>query len=247
MGRFLLLILYIGRVRSTRWISTSTSSRNGGADDATAASEGKGNSSTGDAPTARAPKIKLEAPKIEMRSRSLSRSRSDGSQAGAAGGEDRGQAAGDSGSAAQGGADGGDAGAGQPDEAFDGAGAFWTDIWRDAESECHAAGDDRGDWQSVRRNARAGGCAARRGGLDGDRQRTEVGIECRRGSKVASAGIPGSAGTSPTGTYGRVASAGIPAITQTVAAAPKMTAAPVSTNLEVISNRLCSTPARPGN
>jgi TonB family protein len=53
--------------------------------------------------------------------------------------------------------------------------------------------------------------------------------------KVASAGIPGSAGTSPTGTYGRVASAGIPAITQTVAAAPKMTAAPVSTNLEVIS------------
>jgi TonB family protein len=53
--------------------------------------------------------------------------------------------------------------------------------------------------------------------------------------KVASAGIPGSAGTSPTGTYGRVASTGIPAITQTVAAAPKMTAAPVSTNLEVIS------------
>jgi TonB family protein len=32
-----------------------------------------------------------------------------------------------------------------------------------------------------------------------------------------------------------VASTGIPAITQTVAAAPKMTAAPVSTNLEVIS------------
>jgi TonB family protein len=53
--------------------------------------------------------------------------------------------------------------------------------------------------------------------------------------KVASAGIPGSAGTGTTGSYGRVGSAGIPAMTAAVVATPKMVAAPVSTNLEVIS------------
>jgi TonB family protein len=53
--------------------------------------------------------------------------------------------------------------------------------------------------------------------------------------KVASAGIPGATGTSPTGSYGRVGSAGIPAMATQVAVVPKVVAAPVSTNLEVIS------------
>ena len=52
--------------------------------------------------------------------------------------------------------------------------------------------------------------------------------------KVASAGIPGASGTGPAGSYGKVASAGIPTATA-VAVVPKMVAAPVSTNLEVIS------------
>jgi len=52
--------------------------------------------------------------------------------------------------------------------------------------------------------------------------------------KVASAGIPGSTGTSTTGSYGKVASAGIPTAT-TVAAMPKAVAEPVATTLEVLS------------
>jgi TonB family protein len=52
--------------------------------------------------------------------------------------------------------------------------------------------------------------------------------------KVASAGIPGASGTGPAGNYGKVASAGIPGVTA-VAAAPKIAAQPVLTNLEVIS------------
>ena len=52
--------------------------------------------------------------------------------------------------------------------------------------------------------------------------------------KVASAGIPGSAGTGTTGSYGRVGSAGIPAATA-VAVMPKMATAVSSTDLEVIS------------
>jgi TonB family protein len=51
--------------------------------------------------------------------------------------------------------------------------------------------------------------------------------------KVASAGIPGATNFAP-GSMGKVASAGIPAMT-TVAAAPKMVASPVFTNLEVLS------------
>jgi TonB family protein len=53
--------------------------------------------------------------------------------------------------------------------------------------------------------------------------------------KVASAGIPGSAGTGPVGTYGKVGSAGIPAATTVAAVVPKAVAAPVSSNLEVLS------------
>jgi TonB family protein len=70
---------------------------------------------------------------------------------------------------------------------------------------------------------------------------TGIGNGMRSGSnagmvgKVASAGIPGSAGTNTRGSYGRVGAAGIPAMTAAVVATPKMTAAPVSTNLEVIS------------
>ena len=52
--------------------------------------------------------------------------------------------------------------------------------------------------------------------------------------KVASAGIPGASGTS-TGSYGKVASAGIPAMTAATPVAPKVTATPQLTNLEVIS------------
>jgi TonB family protein len=51
--------------------------------------------------------------------------------------------------------------------------------------------------------------------------------------KVASAGIPGATGTGNSGNYGRVASAGIPGVT--TVAVPRMTAAPVSTDLEVLS------------
>jgi TonB family protein len=51
--------------------------------------------------------------------------------------------------------------------------------------------------------------------------------------KVASAGIPGATSTSP-GSMGKVASTGIPGMA-TVAAAPKMVASPVFTNLEVLS------------
>ena len=53
--------------------------------------------------------------------------------------------------------------------------------------------------------------------------------------KVASAGIPGSSGTGTTGSYGRVGSAGIPAMTTAAVAMPKAVAAPMTTNLEVIS------------
>jgi TonB family protein len=52
--------------------------------------------------------------------------------------------------------------------------------------------------------------------------------------KVASAGIPRQTATAPMGNVGRVASTGIPAMA-TVVAAPQMVAAPVATNLEVLS------------
>ena len=51
--------------------------------------------------------------------------------------------------------------------------------------------------------------------------------------KVASAGIPGASGTANT-SYGKVASAGIPA-TQTVAVVPKAIVQPAATNIELIS------------
>jgi TonB family protein len=53
--------------------------------------------------------------------------------------------------------------------------------------------------------------------------------------KVASAGIPGASGTSNTGSYGKVASAGIPAMAAAAPVAPRVTATPQTTNLEVIS------------
>ncbi|MGP8185762.1 MAG: energy transducer TonB [Terracidiphilus sp.] len=53
--------------------------------------------------------------------------------------------------------------------------------------------------------------------------------------KVGSARIPGATGTANTGNYGKVASAGIPQMTQ-VAAAPKVTSEPIrSTSVEVLS------------
>lgn len=53
--------------------------------------------------------------------------------------------------------------------------------------------------------------------------------------RVASAGIPGSAGTGTSANYGRVGSAGIPAMAAPVAVVPRQTVASVSTDLEVIS------------
>jgi len=54
--------------------------------------------------------------------------------------------------------------------------------------------------------------------------------------KVASAGIPGATGTSNSGSnYGRVGSAGIPTTTQVASAVPRQVAAPVATDLEVVS------------
>jgi TonB family protein len=72
---------------------------------------------------------------------------------------------------------------------------------------------------------------------------TGIGNGTRSGSnsgvvgKVASAGIPGSAGKAPTGSYGggRVASAGIPAATVAAAPVQMATAAPPSSDLEVLS------------
>jgi TonB family protein len=69
---------------------------------------------------------------------------------------------------------------------------------------------------------------------------TGIGNGMRSGSnagmvgKVASAGIPGATGTGTAGAYGKVGSAGIPTATA-VAVMPKVAAAPVSTNLELIS------------
>ena len=53
--------------------------------------------------------------------------------------------------------------------------------------------------------------------------------------KVASAGIPGATGTGPAGNYGKVASAGIPAMTAAAVRRRDVAAAPVSTDLEVLS------------
>jgi len=70
---------------------------------------------------------------------------------------------------------------------------------------------------------------------------TGIGNGVRSGSnagmvgRVASAGIPGSEGSASRGTYGRVASAGIPGVSREVVAVPQRAAAPMTTNLEVIS------------
>jgi TonB family protein len=69
---------------------------------------------------------------------------------------------------------------------------------------------------------------------------TGIGNGLRSGSnsgvvgKVASAGIPGATGTGTPGSYGKVGSASIPTATA-AAVMPQTVAAPVSTNLEVIS------------
>jgi TonB family protein len=69
---------------------------------------------------------------------------------------------------------------------------------------------------------------------------TGIGDGVRSGSnngmagKVASAGIPGATGTGSAGAYGKVGSAGIPTA-MAAAVTPKMSVAPMSTNLEVIS------------
>jgi TonB family protein len=52
--------------------------------------------------------------------------------------------------------------------------------------------------------------------------------------KVASAGIPGATGTGGSGSYGKVASAGIPAVTQAVVA-QRVVSTPTTTDLEVLS------------
>jgi TonB family protein len=70
---------------------------------------------------------------------------------------------------------------------------------------------------------------------------TGIGNGLRSGSnagtvgKVASAGIPGATGNSPAASYGRVASAGIPAMAAAAPVVQRVSTAPASTNLEVIS------------
>jgi TonB family protein len=64
---------------------------------------------------------------------------------------------------------------------------------------------------------------------------TKFGSNAGAVGKVASAGVPRTANTAPTGNVGKVASAGIPTAPTAVAAAPRMTAEPVFTNLEVLS------------
>jgi TonB family protein len=63
---------------------------------------------------------------------------------------------------------------------------------------------------------------------------TNAGSNAGMVGKVASAGIPGATGTAPSGTYGRVASAGIPTAT-TVAVVQRVNTQPAFTNLELIS------------
>ncbi len=70
---------------------------------------------------------------------------------------------------------------------------------------------------------------------------TGIGNGTRSGSnagtvgKVASVGMPGTAGTTNAYGGGKVASTGIPAMTKVAAAAPKASAEPASSNLEVLS------------
>lgn len=66
---------------------------------------------------------------------------------------------------------------------------------------------------------------------------TKFGSNAGTVGKVASAGIPGGTGTATTGGYpgGKVASAGIPNTMISTVAAPKITAVPTATNLEVLS------------
>lgn len=66
---------------------------------------------------------------------------------------------------------------------------------------------------------------------DGLKSGSNAGVQGR----VASAGIPGTTGTSGNGSYGKVASAGIPAQAATAPIVQKMAQGPVSTNLELIS------------
>ena len=63
---------------------------------------------------------------------------------------------------------------------------------------------------------------------------TKSGSNAGTMGKVASAGIPGATGTAANGSYGRVGSAGIPVAT-TVAVMQKVSMLPASTNLELIS------------
>ena len=102
-------------------------------------------------------------------------------------------------------------------QALDGAGASGRDVWRDAESECHASGDDRGHRQSVWRHAGSGGCAARSGGFDWHWQWTQVRLERRASSAKWPRPAFREQPAGPAGTYGKVASAGIPAVTAAVA------------------------------
>jgi len=82
-----------------------------------------------------------------------------------------------------------------------------------------------------------GPAAAPRGvvGSTGMGNGTKSGSNAGVVGKVASAGIPGSAGTGNAYGGGKVASAGIPAMQQAAVATPAVSAVPKSTNLEVLS------------
>ena len=84
-------------------------------------------------------------------------------------------------------------------EAVDGAGTPGRHVWRDAESERKPSGDGGRDRQSLRRDERPGSRAARRGGIDGNRQWNEVRLERRNGRARSIRGHSGGNGNIATG------------------------------------------------
>ena len=95
---------------------------------------------------------------------------------------------------AQSGAGCGNACAKQFSQAVDCAGAPGRDLWRHAESQRHAACDDRGHRQSLRWDAGAGSCAAWSRWFNRNWQRLEIRFECRRGGESCVGGNSGSDG-----------------------------------------------------
>ena len=95
--------------------------------------------------------------------------------------------------------------------------ASGRDLRRDAQSQCHPAGDGGRDRQSLWRHAGPGGGASWRGGINRHRQRHQVRLQRRYLGRVAPRVFPEPQAPAPAN-YGRVGSAGIPGMTQAAAA-----------------------------